>query len=180
MVERFREIEIEGRSMDREALERIARVLAEDGATSVPGVPKLVRALGHRAEAPPDVSAPDRLSAAQPAGEAVGAAIARGVERMVVNDPRTRLGDVEGLHQMRVATRRLRSDLKTFEALVDPEWSQPLREELKWLGCGARRGPRPRRPPGAAPSKARASWSPGWRRCSRRSSSGAPLRVPRS
>jgi len=51
-----------------------------------------------------------------------------------VNDPRTRLGDVEGLHQMRVATRRLRSDLKTFEALVDPEWSQPLREELKWLG----------------------------------------------
>ncbi len=135
VVERFREIEIEGRSMDRPALERIARVLAEDGATSVPGVPKLVRALGDRAEAPPDVAAPDDLSPSKPAGDAVRAAIARGVERMVVNDPRTRLGDVEGLHQMRVATRRLRSDLKTFEALVDPEWSQPLRDELKWLGA---------------------------------------------
>ena len=31
VVERFREIEIEGRSMDRPALERIAAVLAEDG-----------------------------------------------------------------------------------------------------------------------------------------------------
>jgi CHAD domain-containing protein len=135
VVERFREIEIEGRSMDRPALERIARVLAEDGATSIPGVPKLVRALGDRAEAPPDASAPPRLSPSDPAGLAVKAAIARGVERMVVNDALTRLGDVEGLHQMRVATRRLRSDLKTFEPLVDVDWSQPLRDELKWLGA---------------------------------------------
>src|SRR4051794_29104677 len=134
VVERFREIEIEGRSMDREALERIARVLAEDGATSMPGVPKLVRALGDRAGAPPDVSAPDQLSPWQPAGAAVQAAIARGVQRLVVHDPRTRLGDVEGLHQMRVATRRLRSDLKTFETLVDTGWSEPLRDELRWLG----------------------------------------------
>src|SRR4051794_11642122 len=93
VVERFREIEIEGRTMDRPALERIARVLAEDGATAVPGVPKLVRALGDRAEGPPDVTGPHRLAASDPAGTVVRAAVARGVERMVRSDPQTRLGD---------------------------------------------------------------------------------------
>jgi CHAD domain-containing protein len=134
VVERFREIEIEGRAMDRPGLQRIANVLAEDGATSAAAVPKLVRALGDRAEAPPD-GAPAPLSPSDSAGYAVRAAVARGVERLVLHDPPTRLGDVEGLHQMRVAARRLRSDLKTFERLLDPEWSRPLREELRWLGA---------------------------------------------
>lgn len=134
VVERFREIEIEGRGLDREGLERIARVLRENGAGAVPQVPKLVRALGPRATAPPEVVAPDRLAPSDHAGEAVRAAIARGVERIMLNDPRARLGEVEPLHQMRVGARRLRSDLKTFRPLVDREWADGLREELRWLG----------------------------------------------
>jgi CHAD domain-containing protein len=43
--------------------------------------------------------------------------------------------DPEAVHQARVATRRLRSDLRTFRAFVEPEWSQPLRDELQWLGA---------------------------------------------
>jgi CHAD domain-containing protein len=134
VVERFREIEIEGKGLDREGVERIARVLRENGAGDVPQVPKLVRALGRRATAPPEVVVPDRLSPAGDAGEAVRAAIARGVERIILNDPRARLGEVEPLHQMRVGARRLRSDLKTFRPLVDREWADGLREELQWLG----------------------------------------------
>ena len=46
-----------------------------------------------------------------------------------------RIGDDdEAVHQARVATRRMRSDLRTFRSVVDVEWSEPLRDELKWLG----------------------------------------------
>jgi CHAD domain-containing protein len=134
VVERFRELEIEGKGLDRDGVEQIARVLRENGAGAAPQIPKLVRALGRRATAPPEVVAPERLSPSEPAGEAVRAAIARGVERIMLNDPRSRLGEVEPLHQMRVGARRLRSDLKTFRPLIDREWADELREELEWLG----------------------------------------------
>ena len=42
--------------------------------------------------------------------------------------------DPEGVHQARVATRRLRSHLRTFRKLLEPEWAEPLRDELGWLG----------------------------------------------
>jgi CHAD domain-containing protein len=54
---------------------------------------------------------------------------------MILNDARTRLGEMEPLHQMRVGTRRLRSDLRTFRKLLDPEWVRTIRAELKWLGA---------------------------------------------
>src|SRR6266550_2053262 len=34
---------------------------------------------------------------------------------------------------MRVAARRMRTALKAFAPLVDTEWADPLREELKWF-----------------------------------------------
>jgi CHAD domain-containing protein len=42
--------------------------------------------------------------------------------------------DPEDVHQARVATRRLRSDLKTFDSLLDADWVASTRAELKWLG----------------------------------------------
>src|SRR2546425_795562 len=45
-----------------------------------------------------------------------------------------RFREIEPLHQMRVGTRRLRSDLRTFRPLLDREWADGLREELRWLG----------------------------------------------
>lgn len=134
VVERFREVEIEGRGVERDVLERIAGVLGQNGAAAVEQVPKLVRALGERATAPPDVPAPRYPGSREPAADAVRAAIAAGVRRMILNDPRTRLGEVEPLHQMRVGTRRLRSDLRTFGPLLDEPWTQSLRDDLKWLG----------------------------------------------
>lgn len=38
------------------------------------------------------------------------------------------------VHKMRVATRRLRSLLKTFARLFDTDVTRPLRDELRWLG----------------------------------------------
>jgi CHAD domain-containing protein len=37
------------------------------------------------------------------------------------------------VHQARVATRKLRSHLRTFGPLLEPEWTEPLRSELGWL-----------------------------------------------
>ena len=135
VADRFREIEIEGRGIDRDALERIAGIVARHGVAPAEQIPKLVRALGRRANAPPDVVVPARMRPRDPAAVAVRAAIARGVRRIMLNDARTRLGEVEPLHQMRVGTRRLRSDLRTFRDLLDPEWVRTTRAELKWLGA---------------------------------------------
>jgi CHAD domain-containing protein len=41
--------------------------------------------------------------------------------------------DPEAIHDGRVATRRLRSDLRTFEPFLDKEWAEQLRGELQWL-----------------------------------------------
>jgi len=40
----------------------------------------------------------------------------------------------EDIHQARVATRRLRSDLSTFAVVLDPVWVRHVRKDLKWLG----------------------------------------------
>jgi CHAD domain-containing protein len=40
----------------------------------------------------------------------------------------------DGVHKMRVATRRLRSGLATYRPLFDRKVTDPLREELRWLG----------------------------------------------
>jgi CHAD domain-containing protein len=41
--------------------------------------------------------------------------------------------DPRAVHQARVATRRLRSDLRTFEPFLDEKWATSLRGELRWL-----------------------------------------------
>jgi CHAD domain-containing protein len=40
----------------------------------------------------------------------------------------------EDVHQARVATRRLRSNLKTFSLVLDPVWTRHVRGDLEWLG----------------------------------------------
>jgi len=75
------------------------------------------------------------LAGSASVGEVVTRAIGDGVTRLVRHDPIVRLDiDVEGVHQARVATRRLRSDLRTFPSVLDHEWVASLRTELGWLG----------------------------------------------
>lgn len=60
--------------------------------------------------------------------------VARSVTLILRHDPGARSGDPDDVHRLRVAARRLRSDLRTFAPLVDDEWATPLRTELSWLG----------------------------------------------
>ena len=68
--------------------------------------------------------------------DVIGVALAGSVERLVAHeDGMRRGGDPEDVHQARVATRRLRSDLRTFGDFVYEEWATSLRAELRWLGA---------------------------------------------
>lgn len=132
VVSRFRELELE--ALDREVdLEPLARQLRLAGATDVEPIPKVVRALGSRATAPPDV-APRPLPPHPTMTDALVASIAAALTRLVHHDPLARLGDVEGVHQSRVALRRLRSDLRTLAGVVDPAWLADVEPRLRSFG----------------------------------------------
>lgn len=67
--------------------------------------------------------------------DVIRSAIAGSTIKLVSNDQIARLGeDPEGVHRMRVAARRLRSDLRTFRPFLDADWAGALRAELTWLG----------------------------------------------
>jgi len=132
---RFREIELElaEDAPSGTVLDVVARLRAAGAADEAP-LPKVVRALGPTATAPADVVS---YSVGKPAtvDAVIRHAVSDAVAKLVASDPVVRIGDdPEGVHQARVATRRLRSHLRTFRDLLDPDWTQSLREELKWLG----------------------------------------------
>lgn len=133
----FREIEIELHDAATDTLvAAIARQMRGAGAGRPDPVPKLVRVLGPRTQMPLDTAVPFTLDLDSSGGALVRAAIAGSVTRLLRHDPRVRLGgDPEDVHQARVATRRLRSDLRTFHALLDPGWSDELRGALRHLGA---------------------------------------------
>ena len=132
---RVREVEVElGARPPAGLLDTVVALLRDAGAGEPDSMPKVIRALGARALAPPEV-APVTLGKKPSAAEVVHRAISSSVERIMRHDPGVRIGDdPEDVHQARVGTRRLRSDLRTFGPLLDEEWLSSLREELRWLG----------------------------------------------
>ena len=68
--------------------------------------------------------------------DVIRSSISASAERMLRHDAGVRIGeDPEDLHKARVATRRLRSDLRTFAPLLDEGWTAYLRNELGWYGA---------------------------------------------
>jgi CHAD domain-containing protein len=76
---------------------------------------------------------PPKITPGDPAALAIQAAIALGYHRLRTCDPAARVGVVVGVHRLRTSTRRLRSELRTFEGLIDAAWAERLEVELKWL-----------------------------------------------
>ena len=73
------------------------------------------------------------ISPKHPAAELIRAAFKGAIARMQAADPEARRGEPEGVHRLRTATRRLRSELRAVAELVDQEWGEHLEQELKWL-----------------------------------------------
>ncbi len=134
---RFRELEVEiiESAPTSLAADVVAR-LRGAGAGDPDPTPKIVRALGPRALAPPEIPASGTVARDSAAAEVVRNTIAASVRRLIAHDAGVRSGDdPEFVHQARVATRRLRSDLRTFRSLLDTEWVADLRDELQWLAA---------------------------------------------
>ncbi|MFI5747995.1 CHAD domain-containing protein [Streptomyces sp. NPDC051644] len=69
------------------------------------------------------------------AGDHVLAYIRRQTEAIVALDPAVRRDLPDSVHQMRVATRRLRSVLRSYRKILDRSVTDPVGDELKWLAA---------------------------------------------
>lgn len=132
----FRELEVEfTAAVDDDLVRAVASSMEGAGAGQPQHLSKVARALAPRSLDAPDLTPPSALDIASTPTDVLRASISRSTARLLAHDPGVRLGgDAEDVHQARVATRRMRSDLRTFRAALDPGWDESLRDELKWLG----------------------------------------------
>jgi CHAD domain-containing protein len=127
----WREIEIEltagGRRLLKAADDRLRRAGLRRSDQSA----KLERVLADRLP-PPAGTRP--LTGKSTAGEVVLAYVRGQVSAIKSGDPQVRRQAPDSVHQMRVATRRLRATLKSFKSVLDPAATAGIAAELKWLG----------------------------------------------
>lgn len=127
----WRELEVElVGAGDRALLERVSDHLVHAGAEPSTWPSKLSRALGD----PPVDEPPPEVRTSSTAGDVVAAYLGEQVRAMRHLDPAVRIDAEDAVHKMRVAVRRLRSTLATYDRLVDRDVTEPIRDELKWLG----------------------------------------------
>jgi CHAD domain-containing protein len=120
----FRELELELLAGHEAALDELETFLIAHGASPSSWASKLQHVLGTLPTTPPPRTVADL----------VAAACDHAVQRLLLHDPALRLtGDVEAVHQARVATRRLRSDLRSLRPFLDRDTARGLRAELAWL-----------------------------------------------
>ncbi|MBO0855288.1 MAG: CHAD domain-containing protein, partial [Nocardia sp.] len=67
------------------------------------------------------------------AGPAIIAVLQDEVDRLLSAEPDVRADHHDSVHQMRVATRRLRSILRSYRKVFHPDPIAEVREELRWL-----------------------------------------------
>jgi CHAD domain-containing protein len=122
--QKWQELEVELVDGDAALLDKVEKVLRSAGAKIAPGPSKVARALGDRLASFP-------AKAGKPKINAVLRYARDQRDDLSEYDPGVRQGEPEAIHKMRVATRRLRSTLKTFKRSF-PD-AKPIRDELKWL-----------------------------------------------
>jgi len=133
---RLRRVEVEVQPDWLDALEPIVEQLRMSCGLQPARLSKFeagLLALGEEIPGTPDLG-PTGISADSTMGDLAFAVLRRQLAVLRAKEPGTRLGeDTEELHDMRVATRRLRAALSLFEAVM-PVRAQAFREELGWLG----------------------------------------------
>jgi CHAD domain-containing protein len=129
----WREVEVELVDGDRSLLDAVSSQLQAGGLTPSGSSSKLARVLGDGAQPTPEAEAMSSAGRAT-AGTVVLAHLQGQVDKLVMHDRGARVDEPDAVHQMRVATRRLRSALATYRPLLDRERTDPVRQDLKWLG----------------------------------------------
>jgi CHAD domain-containing protein len=142
------------RDRDGRVLSRLRRVEVEVPETAVDAVTPLVESLQQACGLQPatlskyeaalaatgsgrverETFGPTTIEPVDTIGQVALAVLRRHFAALLAKEPGTRLGDdVEELHDMRVASRRLRAALALFESVLPAEAAK-LRPELAWVG----------------------------------------------
>lgn len=146
----WREVEVELVDGDEQLLERVGERLVAAGARPSPSSSKLGRvlaarlaALGNGAGTADGAQRTGRKKKGKNKGtggsratgaDVVLAAVRAQVEALQTADLMIRTEQPDAVHKFRVACRRLRSILAAYRSVLRREETDPLREELRWLG----------------------------------------------
>lgn len=131
-VRSWREWEVELRNGPRSVLDEVAERLTQVGARESSWGSKLSRTL--QVSVPQGPRTPSKAKKKSSAAQVLDAKFAQLWAEYRLRDVAVRRDLPDAVHQLRVSVRRLRSLLATYRPLLDREVSEPLREELKWLG----------------------------------------------
>ncbi|MBZ5738944.1 CYTH and CHAD domain-containing protein [Nocardioides mangrovi] len=128
--EAWREWEVELVLGDADLLAAVAAELADRGVRRAAVTRKIERALGSAVPVPPRLRKPKRD---RPVARLVHRRLAEQVDALAREDVGARLARDEAVHQVRVASRRLRALLGTFGPVLEHAATEPVRVELHWL-----------------------------------------------
>ncbi|MFE9768835.1 CHAD domain-containing protein [Streptomyces sp. NPDC005808] len=120
---------------DLALLDAVDKALGEHGVAPAHSPSKLAHALEETDVGVSRVPAA-RADAVAPgsAGEEVLRYVKERIQALVNLDPAVRRDLPDAVHQIRTNCRRLRSVLRSYRSVLDREATDPVREELKWLG----------------------------------------------
>lgn len=116
---------------DPALLDAVEERLMQAGLRRSTSASKLARALGGLLVAPP--APPPAVPGS--AGQTADGYLHAQLSAILALDPAVRRDEEDAVHQMRVATRRARSALKSFRKELDRAVTDPLGDELKWLAA---------------------------------------------
>lgn len=132
------EIEVElADGADPAFLGKVEKRLRKAGVERSASASKLARALEETGTE--QRTKPEAPARAEPNPDTAGARVLARLraqrDALVKLDPAVRRDLPDSVHQMRVATRRIRSAFKTYKKVLDPAVTGPVGEELKWLAA---------------------------------------------
>ncbi len=141
MISQWAEVEVELTGGGPRLLKAADARLRRDGLRPSARSAKLERALGlpdgtgpERGGHPAPVNGQHQTAAPASAGDIVLAYLREHAARLGSMDPLVRADEPDSVHQMRVASRRLRSTLQSFGEVIPRSGTETILAELKWLG----------------------------------------------
>ena len=142
--EDIRELELELREGAPVSLYRLALELNSAVPFDIEVESKAARGFRLREGSPPRASKPSpmRLNSDDPAIDALRAIVEETLGHLLANQPAALAGDPEGVHQVRIAVRRIRSALRLFSPHLEFAWDAPVRGRASARGPDDWRGAR--------------------------------------
>lgn len=138
---RFREVMLTpaGPGLTHDQAAHLHRQLSGAGGTQVARFPKLVNRLGAPATGPTDFPRLEGVGQQPHFAQFVSALLGTRLRQMLEADLAYGDGDLDAAAHLRDHSRRLLTELSGLKAVLDPDWTDDLHEELTWLAGQAER-----------------------------------------